>query len=152
MLLVADPSQPPQIAGEPALPRLPGAESEVRAIAALLPAARATVLDAADATEPRVLKAAPHQTVLHFATHAIVRDGDPLSSFLALGRTTDASVTGRLTAEKIYHLNLDANLVVLSACRSGEGVPNGDGIAALARAFFYAGTSSLIVKIGRAHV
>ena len=44
-------------------------------------------------------------------------------------------------------MRLDANLVVLSACRSGEGVPNGDGIAALARAFFYAGTSSLIVSL-----
>jgi len=147
MLLVADPAEPPKIPGEPPLPRLPGAEAEVRAIASLLPAARATVLDAADATEPRVVKAAAQQTVLHFATHAIVRDGDPLSSFLALGRTADTSVTGRLTAEKIYHLKLDANLVVLSACRSGEGVPNGDGIAALARAFFYAGTSSLIVSL-----
>jgi CHAT domain-containing protein/tetratricopeptide (TPR) repeat protein len=147
MLLVADPSEPPVIAGEPPLPRLPGAQSEVRAIAALLPSSRATVLDGADATEPRVVKATSRQTVLHFATHAIVRDGDPLSSFLALGRTGDASVTGRLTAEKIYRLKLDANLVVLSACRSGEGVPNGDGIAALARAFFYAGTSSLIVSL-----
>ena len=36
---------------------------------------------------------------------------------------------------------------MLSACRSGEGVPNGDGIAALARAFFYAGTDSLIVSL-----
>jgi CHAT domain-containing protein/tetratricopeptide (TPR) repeat protein len=147
MLLVADPSEPPTIPGEPPLPRLPGAQSEVRAIAALLPSSRATVLDGGDATEPRVVKAASRQTVLHFATHAIVRDGDPLSSFLALGRTSDASVTGRLTAEKIYRLKLDANLVVLSACRSGEGVPNGDGIAALARAFFYAGTSSLIVSL-----
>jgi CHAT domain-containing protein len=147
MLLVADPSEPPTIPGEPPLPRLPGAQLEVRAIAALLPSSRATVLDAADATEPRVVKATSRQTVLHFATHAIVRDGDPLSSFLALGRTGDASVTGRLTAEKIYRLKLDANLVVLSACRSGEGVPNGDGIAALARAFFYAGTSSLIVSL-----
>jgi CHAT domain-containing protein/tetratricopeptide (TPR) repeat protein len=147
MLLVADPAEPPTIPGEPPLPRLPGAQSEVRAIAALLPSSRATVLDAADATEPRVVKATARQTVLHFATHAIVRDGDPLSSFLALGRTGDASVTGRLTAEKIYRLKLDANLVVLSACRSGEGVPNGDGIAALARAFFYAGTSSLIVSL-----
>ena len=147
MLLVADPSEPPVIPGEPPLPRLPGAQSEVRAIASLLPPSRTTVLDAANATEPRVVKATPRQTVLHFATHAIVRDGDPLSSFLALGRTGDASVTGRLTAEKIYRLKLDANLVVLSACRSGEGVPNGDGIAALARAFFYAGTSSLIVSL-----
>lgn len=145
MLLVADPAQPPTIAGEPPLPRLPGANTEVREIAKLLPAARTMVLADAAATEPKVLAATANRSVLHFATHAIVRDADPLSSFLALGR--DGAASGQLTAQKIYDLRLDANLVVLSACRSGEGVPNGDGIAALARAFFYAGTSSLIVSL-----
>ena len=145
MLLVADPAQPPKIAGEPPLPRLPGANAEVREIAKLLPAARTMLLADAAATEPKVLAAAANRSVLHFATHAIVRDADPLSSFLALGR--EGAASGQLTAQKIYDLRLDANLVVLSACRSGEGVPNGDGIAALARAFFYAGTSSLIVSL-----
>jgi len=147
VLLVADPAQPPKIAGEPPLARLPGADAEVRAIAKLLPAAQATVLADTAATEPRVLAAAPQKAVLHFATHAIVRDADPLSSFLALGRPPDGSASGQLTADKIYGLRLDADLVVLSACRSGEGVPTGDGIAALARAFFYAGSSSLIVSL-----
>ena len=145
MLLVADPAQPPKIAGEPPLPRLPGANAEVREIAKLLPAARTMLLADAAATEPKVLAATANRSVLHFATHAIVRDADPLSSFLALGR--EGAASGQLTAQKIYDLRLDANLVVLSACRSGEGVPNGDGIAALARAFFYAGTSSLIVSL-----
>jgi len=145
MLLVADPAQPPKIAGEPPLPRLPGANTEVREIAKLLPAARTMLLADAAATEPKVLAATANRSVLHFATHAIVRDADPLSSFLALGR--EGAASGQLTAQKIYDLRLDANLVVLSACRSGEGVPNGDGIAALARAFFYAGTSSLIVSL-----
>ncbi len=147
MLLVADPAAVPKIPGEPPLPRLPGAEAEVQAIAKLVPASRTTVLDNANATEPRVLKASTNQSVLHFATHAIVRDTDPMSSFLALGRPSDGSSNGQLTAEKIYRLKLDANLVVLSACRSGEGLPTGDGIAALARAFFYAGTDSLIVSL-----
>jgi CHAT domain-containing protein/Tfp pilus assembly protein PilF len=145
MLLVADPAQPPKIAGEPPLPRLPGANTEVREIAKLLPAARTMLLADAAATESKVLAATANRSVLHFATHAIVRDADPLSSFLALGR--EGAASGQLTAQKIYDLRLDANLVVLSACRSGEGVPNGDGIAALARAFFYAGTSSLIVSL-----
>jgi CHAT domain-containing protein len=35
----------------------------------------------------------------------------------------------------------------LSACRSGGGVITGDGIASLARAFFYAGASSMIVSV-----
>ena len=145
MLLVADPAVPPVIPGGPPLPRLPGANAEVREIAKLFPASRTTMLADAAATEANVLSAAANRAVLHFATHAIVRDADPLASFLALGR--DGKASGELTAQKIYGLRLDADLVVLSACRSGEGVPNGDGIAALARAFFYAGTSSLIVSL-----
>ena len=74
-----------------------------------------------------------------------MRDADPLSSFLALGAGRDDD--GKLTAEKIYGLKLDADLVVLSACRSGDGLVTGDGIAGLARAFFYAGAPSLIVSL-----
>jgi CHAT domain-containing protein/tetratricopeptide (TPR) repeat protein len=146
-LLVADPAHPPAPLGEPALPRLPGAAAEVRAVAALLSPARTTVLSGDAATEPRVLAAVGHRALLHFATHGIISDANPLSSFLALGRPADGSATGRLTAEQIYGLNLDADLVVLSACRSGAGSTSGDGIAALARAFFYAGASSLVVSL-----
>ena len=47
----------------------------------------------------------------------------------------------------MYGLRLDAELVVLSACRSAGGRVTGDGISALARAFFYAGTASLIASV-----
>jgi CHAT domain-containing protein len=147
ILLVADPSSMPVIVGEPPLPRLPGAVEETRAIARLVPASRTTWLAQANASEPRVLEAAPHKSVIHFATHAIVRDVDPWSSFLALGVPAGGATDGKLTAQKIYGLSLDADLVVLSACRSGGGVITGDGIASLARAFFYAGASSMIVSV-----
>lgn len=65
-----------------------------------------------------------------------------MSSFLALG--TGRGDDGRLTAEKIYRLQLDADLVVMSACRSGGGFI---GIAGLARALFYAGARSLVVSL-----
>lgn len=143
-LLVADPASPPRVPGERPLPRLNGAREEVQAISRLL-RTKPTVLQSADATEHRVLEAVPGKRVIHFATHAIVRETDPLSSFLALG--ADASADGRLTSEKMYGLRLDADLVVLSACRSAGGVMTGDGIAALARAFFYAGTPSLVASV-----
>jgi CHAT domain-containing protein len=145
MLLVADPAAPSTVAGEPPLPRLPGSAEEARAIARLVPSSNATLLADADATEPRVRDLLASRSVVHFATHAIVRDADPMASFLALGRSRAGD--GRLTAEKIYGMKLDADLVVLSACRSGDGLVTGDGVAALARAFFYAGAPSVVVSV-----
>jgi CHAT domain-containing protein len=147
VLLVGDPAGPPKIRGEPPLPRLAGASEEVRAIARLLPGPRTTMLAGAAATEPRVRAALPGKAVVHFATHGIVRDGNPLSSFLALSTVGEGVADGQLTADKIYGLDLDANLIVLSACRSGGGLITGDGVAGLARAFFYAGTPSVIVSV-----
>jgi CHAT domain-containing protein len=147
VLLIGHPAGPPKIPGEPPLPRLAGASEEVRAIARLVPAARTTVLAGPAATEPRVRAALPNKAVIHFATHGIIRDGNPLASFLALGTVGEGVADGQLTADKIYGLGVAANLIVLSACRSGGGVITGDGIAGLARAFFYAGTPSVIVSV-----
>jgi CHAT domain-containing protein len=146
-LLIADPAPTPHIPGEPPLPRLAGADAEVQAIARLLAPDQATLLDGINATEPKVLDAIPHHALVHFATHAIVRDANPAASFLALGKPANGTATGELTPDKIYRLHLDADLVVLSACRSGGGAPSGDGIAALARAFFYAGAPSIVVSV-----
>src|SRR5262249_5743729 len=99
VLLVGDPAAPPRIPGEPALPRLLGASQEVRAIANLVPAGRATVLAGRAATEPRVRAALAGKTVIHFATHGIVRDANPLASFLALGTTGGGEADGQLTAD-----------------------------------------------------
>jgi CHAT domain-containing protein len=148
LLLVADPVLPPRSRLDQPLPRLPGARTEVEAIARLVPRARSTVLRDALATESSVRAAAAGKAVLHFATHAIVRDDDPFGSFLALGSAGGgADADGLLTAQDIYGWNLGANLVVLSACRSGGGRVTGDGVATFARAFIYAGTPSLIASL-----
>lgn len=146
-LLVADPdvSEDSTKLDRP-LPRLPGARAEVRAIAAL--AVQPRMLMGAEAKEEAVRNAASEKSILHFATHAIVLDDRPFDSYLALARSgPGSSEDGRLTAEEVYGLTLDADLVVLSACRSGAGRITGDGIAALSRAFFYAGTPSVMVTL-----
>jgi CHAT domain-containing protein/tetratricopeptide (TPR) repeat protein len=145
-LLVADPS-PAISTGKEPLPELPGAHEEVQTIAGLVGHQRALVLSGIQATEMRVREGSPRKAVLHFATHAIARDDDPFNSYLALGSSSDSQTDGLLTAQEIYGLSLNADLVVLSACRSGGARIPGDGIAALARAFFYAGTQTLIVSL-----
>src|SRR5262249_27155466 len=54
---------------------------------------------------------------------------------------------GLLTAQEIYSWQLDADLVVLSACRSAGGLITGDGMATFARAFIYAGASSIVASL-----
>jgi CHAT domain-containing protein len=52
-----------------------------------------------------------------------------------------------LTASAVADLDLDADLVILSACNSGGpgGSTAGESLSGLARAFFYAGARSLLV-------
>jgi CHAT domain-containing protein/tetratricopeptide (TPR) repeat protein len=148
VLVVADPTPPRRTTLDRPLPRLPGARGEATAISRLMPASRLTILQDASATEARAREAAAGKAVLHFATHAIVSDEDPFGSFLALGPSAGGVRTdGLLTSQEVYGLELDADLVVLSACRSAGGRVTGDGISAFARAFIYAGTASLVASV-----
>jgi CHAT domain-containing protein len=148
VLLVADPSLGPRSPLDPPLPPLPGARREVRRIARLVPRARVTLLEGRAATEPRVRAAAEGKAIVHFATHAIVRDEDPSGSYLAFAPGDESGTSdGLLTARAAYGLQLSADLVVLSACRSGGGAITGDGIATFARAFMYAGTPSVVISL-----
>src|SRR6185295_18357087 len=135
-LLVADPRGLPVEPGATPLPPLPAARREVGAVRALLGGRAVTVLSGADAREGAVRAALATHTVVHLATHGVVRDDAPLTSFLALGSGGPLPAQdGRLTAEEVYGLRLPATLVFLSACRSGRGRVTGDGVLGLTRAF-----------------
>jgi len=89
--------------------------------------------------------------VLHFATHGLLATDRPLLSHLALS-TFDAAgrpVDGALHAHEIYDLDLDAELVVLSACDTALGRQvRGEGlVAGLPRAFLYAGAARVLVSL-----
>jgi CHAT domain-containing protein len=145
---VADPAGMPLGPDATKLPGLPGSRHEVDGVARLLPAADVTLLEGKEASETRVAKLAGDNTVLHFATHGIIRDDQPFDSFLALGASSaEPGHDGRLTAQEIYGLELHADLVFLSACRSGLGKVTGDGLVGLTRAFWYAGTPSVIASL-----
>jgi CHAT domain-containing protein/tetratricopeptide (TPR) repeat protein len=147
-LLVADPSGAPPAPGNARRPALPGARREVAAIRRLLgDGAEVTSLVGAAAGEAAVTAALGGHGVAHLAVHGDVRDEAPLSSFLALGSGPGASPDGRLTAAEVYTLKLQADLVFLSACRSGRGPVTGDGILGLTRAFLSAGASSLVTTL-----
>jgi CHAT domain-containing protein/tetratricopeptide (TPR) repeat protein len=147
-LLVADPSGIPRSPSGKPLPPLAGARREASIVAGLMPSSEVKLLEGGDATERRVEELAGRSTVLHFATHGIISDDQPFDSFLALGGSGwNLKQDGHFTAQKIYGLDLHADLVFLSACRSGLGQVSGDGMAGLTRAFLYAGTPSVVATL-----
>lgn len=100
------------------------------------------------ASEKIVKEKASDFAILHFATHGILNSKKPILSSLAFSEDSDSIESNFWQAYEISKMQLNANLVVLSACETGFGeFEKGNGIASLARAFMYAGASSLIVSL-----
>ncbi|MBU2939427.1 CHAT domain-containing protein [Lacinutrix sp. C3R15] len=80
--------------------------------------------------------------ILHFATHAILNDKTPEYSYLAFQPNKENN--NLLYVSDLYNLNLNTNLVTLSACESGIGnLKRGEGFMSLARGFYFSGASSI---------
>ncbi len=87
--------------------------------------------------------------ILHFAAHALIDDRQPELSSIALSfyDRKGNEISGFLRPNDILRLNLNADLVVLSACQSGLGKQvKGEGIISLGQSFFSAGARRLIVS------
>jgi CHAT domain-containing protein len=147
-LFVADPQVLPPGPEGRALPALPGARRESEAGAQALRGATVKLLTGVEANEAAVRQNVSAPRVLHFATHGLLQDRKPFDSFLALGRRSTApEEDGRLTVREIYDLKLQADLVVLSACRTADGPVTGDGINGMTRAFLYAGARGVMATL-----
>lgn len=120
------------------------AESEVKALAGMVPEAR--VLLRREASETAFRKAAPLFRRIHLASHGQFKAERPLDSGLFLAR--DGEHDGVLTVGELYTLSLDADLVTLSACETGLGqISHGDDVVGLARGFLYAGARSIVASL-----
>ena len=147
-LIVADPTISPELSQAKKLPALPGARKEALSLARLLPKADTQVLMGSAASKEALREQLAGRTVLHLATHAIVRDDQPMDSFFVLSSgENSAPASGRLTVQEIYAMNLQTDLVMLSACSTALGKLSGDGMAGLTRAFFYGGTPSVVATL-----
>jgi len=130
--------------GEPKrqLSALPGAEAEARAIAPLL---KTQAITGAQGTKAAIVPKMRQASIIHLATHGLLDDVRGLGSAIALAPSGEDD--GLLTAEEIFDMKLQANLVVLSACNTGEGRITGDGVIGLSRALISAGVPSVIVSL-----
>jgi CHAT domain-containing protein len=123
---------------------LPAAETEVEKLGAIYGRSTSTLLTGADAIETEITRAAPSHAILHFATHGIFDDGQPMYSRLLLARNTTGD-DGFLEAWEIANSRLDADLVVLAACDTARGrESDSEGLVGMTWAFFVAGARSVV--------
>ncbi|MEP6948548.1 MAG: CHAT domain-containing protein [Ginsengibacter sp.] len=111
------------------------------------------VLLSEQATKSNFLKLESQYPIIHLATHAIVDNVNPLKSFIAFYPLSgDSTQEYNLYESEIYNLDMAHNqLVILSACETGNGqMINGEGIISLSRAFFYAGSKSVMTSLWKA--
>lgn len=86
--------------------------------------------------------------IIHLAMHGLLDDKEPMISSLIFTETGDSINDNFLYAYEIANMDLNAQLVVLSACETGLGeLRKGEGVMSLGRSFMYAGTPSLMYSL-----
>ncbi|MCI0698583.1 CHAT domain-containing protein [candidate division KSB1 bacterium] len=88
--------------------------------------------------------------IIHFATHGLLNSEHPELSGLVLSLLDRHGnpQNGFLRLNEIYNLELNADLVVLSACQTALGKEiSGEGLISLVRGFMYAGTPRVVSSL-----
>ncbi|MGH1388055.1 CHAT domain-containing protein [Kordia sp.] len=99
------------------------------------------------ATKSNFISNAKNHKIIHLSTHAKSNDTYGDYSFIAFSKN-DPLQKNKLYVRELYNLDLDADMVVLSACETGIGeLKKGEGVISLARAFTYAGARSTITSL-----
>ncbi len=95
------------------------------------------------ATFHTFMKTAPKFSILHLATHAKSDTTEGDNSYLLFSPDTASNMA--LFSSRIYSMELNADLVALSACETGIGeLRKGEGLISLSRAFAFAGVKSVL--------
>ncbi len=123
---------------------LPFAEREIESIQLIYP--KVISYTNKDATEKMFKESCATPNMILLSCHGEFDATNPLFSSLLLA--PDQENDGRLEAHEIFSLNMNAYLVVMSACETGLAkIGIGDELIGLSRSFFYAGSSSLISSL-----
>ena len=143
--------QIPQFGQTGEIPRLPFSRREADSI---FESASASVsLKALDffATRERAVSGELSKyRIVHFATHGILHSEHPELSGIVLSLVNEKGepVNGFLRLNEIYNMNLNADLVVLSACQTALGKEiRGEGLIGLTRGFMYAGSPRVVASL-----
>ena len=133
--------------------KLETTEKEVNEIVSILKANPKYVFKSTAASEDRLKKYSTLGKLkdfryIHFACHGKAIDEPSALSCIVLTQDDDPAEDGFLTVGEVYGLELDSDLVTLSACELAlGGMKKGEGVIGLTRAFICAGTPSVIASL-----
>ena len=124
---------------------LPLAELEAKSIRWNYPDME--ILTGEKATKEWFMKNLSQYGIIHLAAHGEFDELNPLLSSLWLASSNPNN--RRLTVKEIFGLEINADLVTLSACQTGLGKLEAGELIGLNRAFIYAGTHALVSALWR---
>jgi CHAT domain-containing protein/tetratricopeptide (TPR) repeat protein len=131
--------------------RLKGTRTEAQEILKLVPSSdELQALDFDANYNWATSKQLSQYRIVHFATHGLVDSNDPELSGIVLSLVDKQGKPqrGLLRLDDIFNLNLPAELVVLSACKTGLGKEvKGEGLVGLTRGLMYAGAARVVVSL-----
>lgn len=127
---------------------LPEAEREVKILREIYKPSNSSVYIGAEARETLAKARMGDYRVLHFATHGVLDDLNPMYSHLVLSLSgEEEGEDGLLHAWEVMKLDLKADMVVLSACQTGRGrLGAGEGVVGMSWALFVAGSPTTVVS------
>ncbi|MFC2158190.1 CHAT domain-containing protein, partial [Acidobacteriota bacterium] len=133
------------------LERLKFSGQEVDRIADIFGDRKVTLFKRKDASEENFKQLdLTDYRIIHFATHGLIDDKTPARSaiVLSLESTSKSIEDGFLQMREIFNIDLNSDLVTLSACQTALGqFIRGEGLVGLSRAFFYAGASTTLISL-----
>jgi CHAT domain-containing protein/tetratricopeptide (TPR) repeat protein len=142
---------PDETPGGRHIPRLPFTRREAAAIATLVRSGeRREALDFEASLASAKHEDLRRYRIVHFATHGFLNSAHPELSGLVFSLVDPQGhpKDGFLSVLDAYNLRLPADLVVLSACRTGLGKEiQGEGLLGLTRGFMYAGAARVLVSL-----
>ncbi|MEQ9403511.1 MAG: CHAT domain-containing protein [Cyclobacteriaceae bacterium] len=127
-----------------ALSELPGTGVELKNISRVF---EGSFFYGSESKESVFKNLGPKHEIIHLALHGIMDDENPDNSRLIFQKNVDSLDDNVLFSHELYNLNLNADLIVLSACQSGAGqVATGEGLMSLGYAFSYAGSKNILLS------
>ena len=127
---------------------LPEAERLANELGKMYGRRRSNVYTGDAARESVVKSEAPHYRIVQFATHGILNDTNPMYSHIVLAQNNkDPNEDGLLEAWELKDLDLNADMVILSACETARGkISNGEGVIGMTWASFIAGAPTTVAS------